>query len=451
MLCGKKHISWDVLAFLALVLGLIGWERIGHPSLIAAPSSVIPLRSVRNIAVGRNQRLRPDPHRVKSLNRAYGANNTTEDGHRLLEALLMVRQCRVTDPRDKVFAVLGIAASLIADTKGSWITYKPNYHDPSRVVFTQAAHTVLEHSRSLALLSFVEDQHFRNNEDIRDLPSWVPNFAVESSNGLADRGVHPVYDCSDVANNVPEFALGNDKFLNTHGALCDVVAEVAAPVDDLLTLEGDYFNAINVICRLSDPYCNGQGRLEVLWRTLVADSDSKVYPLPSSFEKHFQDYLSFFSFLHLKKQGIIRKDGGCQPDFSATNHPYNDLVKANFGMPKLEELISLGNHLAEACEHSGDRWKTIWGPAEVFFQVLDKVGYCRRLFRTQRNLLGLGPMSTCAGDSVYILKGARVPFVLRSITGSGNQQLIGECYVHGVMEGEMLKAEGFKWSEVVIQ
>jgi len=66
----------------------------------------------------------------------------------------------------------------------------------------------------------------------------------------------------------------------------------------------------------------------------------------------------------------------------------------------------------------------------------------RRMFRTQKNYLGMGPRSAQAGDQVWILPGANVPFILRPLAVETNYQLIGEAYVHGIMKGEALVEVG---------
>ncbi|KAF5671817.1 heterokaryon incompatibility (het-6OR allele) [Fusarium circinatum] len=62
----------------------------------------------------------------------------------------------------------------------------------------------------------------------------------------------------------------------------------------------------------------------------------------------------------------------------------------------------------------------------------------RKLFMTESGLLGLGPKTlgqTSSKDEVWILMGARVPFILHHIEGS-KYRVVGEAYVHGVMYGE---------------
>ncbi|KAK2730428.1 ankyrin and het domain-containing protein [Colletotrichum kahawae] len=66
----------------------------------------------------------------------------------------------------------------------------------------------------------------------------------------------------------------------------------------------------------------------------------------------------------------------------------------------------------------------------------------RRLFTTRSGLLGVGPRSlfheTNCVYQVHIMKGAKGPYVLASYD-DGTYRLIGEAYVHGVMNGELLK------------
>ena len=68
----------------------------------------------------------------------------------------------------------------------------------------------------------------------------------------------------------------------------------------------------------------------------------------------------------------------------------------------------------------------------------------RRLVTTRAGALALCPARTAIGDIVSILNGGRMPFVLRSVDenrtihGIGETrafELIGECFMHGVMYG----------------
>lgn len=61
----------------------------------------------------------------------------------------------------------------------------------------------------------------------------------------------------------------------------------------------------------------------------------------------------------------------------------------------------------------------------------------RCFFGTSNGFIGVGPYSLTPGDLPILLLGADVPFILRS---SGDEyHLVGDAYVYGVMNGEMLE------------
>ncbi|KAH8679988.1 heterokaryon incompatibility protein-domain-containing protein [Tricladium varicosporioides] len=60
----------------------------------------------------------------------------------------------------------------------------------------------------------------------------------------------------------------------------------------------------------------------------------------------------------------------------------------------------------------------------------------RRLFITDNGYIGLGPVKMRKGDQICILYGCSVPIVLRKV--NGGVILVGEAYLHGLMDGEAL-------------
>jgi hypothetical protein len=62
----------------------------------------------------------------------------------------------------------------------------------------------------------------------------------------------------------------------------------------------------------------------------------------------------------------------------------------------------------------------------------------RRFFITKDGYSGLGPRGTRNGDCVAVLMGCPVPFVLQK-DESDTFRVIGETYVHGIMNGEAIK------------
>ncbi|PMD31122.1 hypothetical protein L207DRAFT_385252, partial [Hyaloscypha variabilis F] len=60
----------------------------------------------------------------------------------------------------------------------------------------------------------------------------------------------------------------------------------------------------------------------------------------------------------------------------------------------------------------------------------------RRFFITEKGYLGLGPGHMEVGDQVTVLFGGKTPFILRKF--EDHFKLIGESYIHGIMEGEVI-------------
>ena len=62
----------------------------------------------------------------------------------------------------------------------------------------------------------------------------------------------------------------------------------------------------------------------------------------------------------------------------------------------------------------------------------------RSFIVTERGYLGLGRNSTQPDDVVCVLRGGNVPFILRK-KGDGYYELVGEAYVHGIMDGSFVR------------
>ncbi|OJD31206.1 heterokaryon incompatibility protein [Diplodia corticola] len=88
--------------------------------------------------------------------------------------------------------------------------------------------------------------------------------------------------------------------------------------------------------------------------------------------------------------------------------------------------------------------REVEGLAEEFAKMVEPASG-RTLFITRRGALGLCPIGTRPGDRPVILLGGKVPFILRKMEtvtsedamgGSVDEwKLIGECYIHGAMDG----------------
>ena len=87
---------------------------------------------------------------------------------RLLSLLLRHRLAQTTDPRDKVFALCGIAADAGPDS----LDIRIDYHLPNIDVYRNVAVAMMSKGRDLDVLSTPKDV------ESLDFPSWVPDFSL---------------------------------------------------------------------------------------------------------------------------------------------------------------------------------------------------------------------------------------------------------------------------------
>lgn len=95
--------------------------------------------------------------------------------------------------------------------------------------------------------------------------------------------------------------------------------------------------------------------------------------------------------------------------------------------------------------------KATSAPVAKFLRRVQAVICTRRLFRTGRGFLGLVPEKAIKGDLICILFGCSVPVVLRRHSSPQTLgdyfEFIGECYVHGLMEGEAFEIQKSETNE----
>ncbi|KAJ9643033.1 hypothetical protein H2201_004835 [Coniosporium apollinis] len=69
---------------------------------------------------------------------------------------------------------------------------------------------------------------------------------------------------------------------------------------------------------------------------------------------------------------------------------------------------------------------------------------------SQKGYVGLCPKSARKGDVIAVLPGGMVPFILRPLNDSQPTYytLVGESYVHGIMDGEAILEQRRKGDEL---
>ncbi|KAK3297105.1 uncharacterized protein B0H64DRAFT_319798 [Chaetomium fimeti] len=211
---------------------------------------------------------------------------------RLTSALSALRDLDTTDPRDKIFAFLG----LVDDELG----IIPDYGATIQDLYRTATVATIEKRLRLSILSHVQDAQ---NTNIRDLPSWVPDFSVRLGRVPLDKGTTSECDFRASGESVYRLAANPNGTLGVFAIRIDTVSTVTDmdvdPVSQILKV------ALGLPAWYPDKplsWClvkAGGGssseelrprtvsRVEALWRTLLADNVKAEGYYPGE----FADYL----------------------------------------------------------------------------------------------------------------------------------------------------------------
>jgi Heterokaryon incompatibility protein (HET) len=99
---------------------------------------------------------------------------------------------------------------------------------------------------------------------------------------------------------------------------------------------------------------------------------------------------------------------------------------------------------------SNEERTRLFNRKDAFIAATTGIIGSRRLFMTDGNYLGIGARSARIGDQVWIIPGPSTPFILRP-TQNDRYKLMGEAYVHGVMQGEAVAAGSIHFGDIELE
>lgn len=315
--------------------------------------------------------------------------------------LLMMRWTKATDPRDKVYALLGISSGF----SSSYL--KPDYSISVAETYVRTAVCIgaMEGIRGLASLSFV--QH-GSRQLSSDLPSWTPDWRTPlNAPWLISNSGFTAAKVKDSQQAVPKYYLQNKQRSLGSGRNSRFEMHVSG-------------YAIMKIVVLSSLAGNRRG--------LPPKSILDALPNPyiCSFNAAYDEGLDpSHNFL-----GSLAPSAACRckysfwdPAFQSQRHVF-------------ETEVSWEGNDAEVLNHARcapDIDIAAWDRADG----ITGISHGRRLFVTDLGYLGLAPVASVVGDEICIILGASVPYVIRR-EGS-HCRFIGECYILGLMNGEAVE------------
>ncbi|KAF5588821.1 triacylglycerol lipase II precursor [Fusarium subglutinans] len=160
----------------------------------------------------------------------------------------------------------------------------------------------------------------------------------------------------------------------------------------------------------------------------------------------------------------VMMDHNKQDTMSPDDEQFKDMLRIGLSLPTVAFSQDTEQKMAreEPAERKATEEETIM--ARIISEFQDEMPALQELFhriynarglgfhKTGRGLFALIPKITRPGDSLWILKGCRLPVVLRpSVSHNDSYEFVGGGYVYGVMNGEMLEKPDFRWQEVSLR
>ncbi|KAL4733473.1 heterokaryon incompatibility protein-domain-containing protein [Aspergillus similis] len=402
VVCGMKSVSWSTLVKAWKVISRGVFSEIGMVRPISRPD--------KDMADGQARDTGNDLEvlamlKIDVLNELREA--VQRDGGQTLRQLLWIpRTSQSTDPRDRIYALLGLM-HVPGDADVTEIL--ADYSKPTWAVYADAMEHIFSSGQGPYCLSYlflpgVDTVSPRiplvtnSDEEQAYLPSWVPDFSRQTSDlttkpsGItfqppADRGA------SGAGANCHNGQRVSDRVLKVEGLWIDTIQETIPFGTSMVEILANLPRIQAMAMQAKERPCQFEQRVaalfeqfkqkEPLWRTLISN---KKYM--SGYDEAPLAYKDMF--LQLTEYPQVTEDN--QTEY-------------------------------QKCLVEGLRRKAF--------------------FTTTCGLVGTCVPDSRAGDIAVVLFGSSVPFILRPLPVETNGQsqlyaLIGASYVSGNMDGEMV-------------
>ncbi|KAK3382096.1 heterokaryon incompatibility protein-domain-containing protein [Lasiosphaeria ovina] len=487
-LCGAHVFSWHVFSAAYSFLHDTRWLEILTPSYLLtylAPSE-IPERYRRF--------LDPDRHTVEdsAMVVRYARQYLAEAGRSiaLIECLRLFRSSLCSDPRDKVFSILSIIDENSPELEACPDIRRVDYAVPVPELYLLVAWSSIQSSLDLAILKHKEQE---DETRVKGLPSWVPDWSAPHT--------HTPLDSDDTvaawdASAGLHFLLPpvqRNRHLPVQGVRIGSVAALSADSSfaiefwaSLAPLAAGMAPSYSSRFEDKDAPHNACSRLELLSRTLWRDQINSLNLSPTQAHSLTLGYILWQLHLGYVEATLVDDQILLEPrprdewDWQRRIRENSDdwqpmplfrplialLSTESFLSPvKLDLALAFAEELAETnqaevvidssrTEKTSDDGGEHHAMAVVSGEELARyinVGLADR--RVARNAdLGMSLVPECArpGDEIWVLAGAKTPYILRSSEVSDRYSVVGEAFVHHIMAGQAA-ASGEAVRDLVLQ
>lgn len=342
------------------------------------------------------------------------SHQSSNHSRSLMDLLQNFRRQLASDPRDKVYAVLNLSTSPAVSS------IPVDYTLTTAEVYRNAA-------RSMIFADIAEERNLDVLCAVHPIqtpqwPSWVPDWS-QLLNTLVvfdddkSKSYATARDTVATASICP-----NPERLIVKGFRLDVVKVIALP----MTLRSGHIprNSLRSNTVAQHVVAN--------WLSTVLSMES--YPTEESLDKVLCETL------------VAGK--GFNDTFPISDNEYLDFYRSYVDLrTQLFSLIRSPRFLMFQSEEQYD--DLVFREPSMYISRIETLSYFRRLIITQNGYVGLAPYTTGPDDIICIFLGAQTPFMLRQ--EDNEWILLGECYVHGMMNSEAFDRPDIEYEDFRIR
>lgn len=348
----------------------------------------------------------------------------------LQRLLLIFRESLATDPRDKVYSLLGITT-----TDLDHLNWAPDYQSSTMDVYLFTALTILRASANLDILSVPRNVDLGSYQKASWAPDWSDNSRFPApifSIYRAEEDMTKLFSASkdSPCSKNPADAFNSERLtLSLDGHFLDVLLTTS----DILPTSHNFETSSDIVlperatlrtAETIKEWAESYGETLLKWDKMAQIEDAGPYFTGEDREIAF-----------LRTMTLDYMPNGLENTLKAFNHWKRERFtfkdQSRIGYKKMCSL--------QEDQLSDDTAQRLVSHEAAPFLALAERAALRRLARTEKGYLGLVPPIAQPGDAIALLKGARVPIILRQKETAW--ELIGDSYIHGVMFGEAFEEE----------
>lgn len=347
------------------------------------------------------------------------------------------RERSSSDPRDKVFALLSLAARF--EKQSVRLVPLPDYNRSKQETYTEVVKYVIRGTKKLTLLSQVgntiesADYMMWTAPRTAGLPSWVPDFECTGPEPMKAFATDSRFNACEYDQSAI-FYFDNDHLI-LHGYHLTSIDGVSGP--------GDHYHDIISWFWLAIRACKVRAVPELLINFIhVITASALPSEDPDELQKAFYDYLAVVTGCseavrigretqaeYIEALGQLMRDAGHGLDV--------ELLKSlamSSSCRRILDRSDLGSDYT--MERLGSRELHQWMRRSARFREFhERATTQRSLITTIDGILGLAPDLSAPNDQIWLFPGSRAPIVLRCMA-NGNFRVVGEAYIHGYMQGQ---------------